>query len=121
MLGRDMICDYKIINFLNDDETINTRYYIYKKGYKHRENGPAFIQYAQDGSIISKSWYLYDILTKREVYNNNQTIIYNIYGPIYSQEHFENGFLSNRNGPASILYHREKRIYERFYVNGKLL
>lgn len=78
----------------------NDEYYV--GGKLHRENGPAFVEYYNNGSIKSQSYYIKGKLNRKD---NGQTIIdYHINGNKRRECYCLNSIIYRKVGPAVIEY-----------------
>ena len=90
----------------------------YQDGKLHRLNGPAIIDYYEDGSIQSESWYQDG---KRHRLDGPAYIIYYQDGSIQSESWYQDGKFHRLDGPAEIFYFEEGGSIEAksWYQDGK--
>jgi antitoxin component YwqK of YwqJK toxin-antitoxin module len=88
-------------------------------GEYHNENGPAYINYYENGKIRYQLWYINGNLHNE---NGPANIWYYKNGKIKSQLWCINGNNHNENGPAFIDYYANGQIkYQSWLINGKHL
>ena len=87
-----------------------------ENGEHHNENGPAVIQYDQNGNVSYKEWYV-----NGEHHNKNgpARIAYYENGNVKYKSWYINGQCHNENGPAYIEYDQSGNIIKQeYWENG---
>jgi antitoxin component YwqK of YwqJK toxin-antitoxin module len=83
----------------------------------HREDGPAYIRYYENGNISYKSYFLNDKYHRED---GPAYISYNEWGDLEEKKYYINGELHREDGPAEIYYDYDGNIkYESYWLNGK--
>ena len=83
---------------------------------RHKENGPACIEYDQNGNIEYKSWWI-----NGELHNENgpAAIKYYSNGNVKYKSWYINNKYHNENGPAYIEYDQSGKITKQeYWKNG---
>ena len=103
------------IETTTDSYGINRIKYIFN-GKLHRENGPAYESYHQNGNIHCREWY---INGKCHRENGPAYESYHQNGHIKYRSWYINGKYLRENGPAHKIYYDYGNItYRYWYING---
>jgi hypothetical protein len=100
-------------------ENGNIKYlYYYLNGKLHNKDGPADIEYYKKGNIEREYYYLNGKLHR----NNDPADIWYYYdGNIQHKNYYLNGYKHREDGPAYIVYDQNGNIkHEAYYINGIL-
>jgi antitoxin component YwqK of YwqJK toxin-antitoxin module len=89
-----------------------------KDGEFHREDGPAYIRYNENGNIKYKSYFSNNKLHRED---GPASIQYYENGNIQCEYYYLNGKIHKEDGPAYTVYYENGNIkYEAYYLNGKI-
>jgi len=83
----------------------------------HREDGPAYIMYYDNGNIKYKEYWFNNILHRLD---GPAIIAYDsiINGDILEETYYNKGILHRLDGPAFIMYDNGNIIREEYWLNG---
>jgi antitoxin component YwqK of YwqJK toxin-antitoxin module len=104
-----------VVEYNEDGSLRSESYYI--NGQLHRDEAPAIIEYFNQ-SIFSEGYYV-----NGEAHNEDGPAIIRYYnnGCIRYESYYINGKLNREDGPAQIRYNEDGSIQkEKYYFNGKL-
>lgn len=98
-----------------EDGTLSSEYW-YINGKKHNNNGPAEIWYSSDGSVQKKAWYI----NGYEQRENHPTCIWYFSSGIVRAEYWRyHGNMHRIDGPAEITYNEKGQItYISYSIDG---
>lgn len=99
-----------------------TRQEWYKDGNRHREDGPAVIEYREDGRIREEEWWFSDRLHRAGAgpEDGPAVIVYREDGSVKQRTWYHHGRLHRAGGPAEILYGEDGTVKkERWYLYGR--
>ena len=98
-----------------EDGTLSSEYW-YINGKKHNDNGPAEIWYSSDGSVQKKVWYI----NGYEQRENHPTCIWYFSSGIVRAEYWRyHGNVHRIDGPAEITYNEKGQItYISYSIDG---
>jgi hypothetical protein len=101
---------YKIISLLRED-------WFNKKDKRHREDGPAYTAYYENGNIKYEDYYLNG---KQHREDGPADIGYYENGNIKYEAYYLNGKIHKEDGPAYIEFFKSGKIsFEEYRLNGK--
>ena len=92
---------------------ISIRYYFNKK--LHRNDGPAYIGFYEDGPIGLEQYYVNGLWHRK---NNPAIVHYNYNGLIIKKIFYENNKMHRRDGPAIIRYFSNSSKFEEYCFKG---
>lgn len=90
----------------------------FKGGNRHRDDGPAYISYNEDGSVSTESYYQNN---KEHRDGAPAVTYYSPDGKPSTEFWYQSGALHREGGPAQIHYNEDGTSYsEKWYLNGAL-
>ena len=101
------------IEYNNDGNISKEEYWINNEIY--RENGPSVIYYFKDGSIFNEIYF-----KNNEIHRENKParIFYYENGLVFLEENLYNGLFHKIDGPAVIWYYHDNNNLKQYYFNG---
>ena len=106
-------------NFYTSGQLLEEGYYITVNGEEllHREDGPAYIMYYEDGTKGREQYFVYGDFHRED---GPAATIWFEDGKLSAEKYFVNGLFHRLDGPAEIYYFENGDVEDEiYYLNGK--